>query len=868
MKRFIVFLLFFFTALSFKARADHITGGEMFYTFAGKSGTDNKYNVTLKLYMRCNSGRRFNDPTIIAIFDKSNNQKVQEIPVPLSDQTTISLNNQNPCITDPPVVCYVIGFYNFSIVLPSNANGYLIVGQVNYRIADINNLISGYSQVGATYTSEIPGMESIANAAENNSAHFTGNDLVVICANNSFSYSFAAEDADGDQLHYSFCDAYQSGTSGANAVPPPPPYEHVPYGQGYTGASPLGENISLNEQTGLITGIAPQVGVYVVTVCVQEIRNGKVIATQRKDLQINIAECSIASATLFPEYLLCRNNNSLTLSNLSTSPLIKSYNWQFTNSSGNIIFSSSNASPTVKFADTGIYKIKLSINSGQSCTDTATSIVKVYPGQSTDFSSKGICVDKPTSFIDNSKTVYGVVKSWFWDFGDTDTNSDTSSSQNPTYTHNQTGPKLIQLIVTTSTGCKDSIKKVLTIVDKPPIALNFRDTLICNGDSLELNASGSGIFTWHSSTGMINTNGNTLLVHPGKTSIYIVSLNDNGCINTDSCKVNVVDFVTLKANNDTIICANDPAHLACITNGLSISWSPVTGLADPFSFTTLARPDTTTTYSIRSTIGHCSNTAQVNVKVVPLPMVNAGVDTTICFQSVALLHGATTGNKFNWSPGSLVTDSNKLAISVHPPESMYFVLSATDNKGCPKTASDTVFIRMLPEIKAFAGNDTSIVSGQPLQLNASGGVGYQWSPAFNLSSTSIYDPIATFYEPVNRIIYKVQVYNEAGCNDSAFIAIRVFQSEPIIFVPNAFTPGNDGKNDILRPIAAGMSKIEYFRIYNRWGRLIFETTQNGRGWDGTINGSVQGTQSYVWEVKATDYKGQPYFQKGTVTLIR
>jgi gliding motility-associated-like protein len=868
MKRFIVYLLAFFIALSFKARADHITGGEMFYSFAGKSGTDNKYNVTLKLYMRCNSGRRFNDPTTIAIFDKSTNQKIQEIPVPLAEQSTISLNNQNPCITNPPAVCYVIGFYQFSIVLPPNAGGYLIVGQVNFRIADINNFILGYSQVGATYTSEIPGNAILSNAPENNSAHFTGNDLVVICANNPFSYSFAAADADGDELRYSFCNAYQSGTSGANAVPPPPPYDPVPYGQGFTGTSPLGNNITLNTQTGLITGIAPSAGIYVITVCVQEIRHGNVIATQRKDLQINIAECTIASASLLPEYLLCRNSNSLTISNLSNSPLINSYNWQFSNSSGNIIFSSSSASPTVNFPDTGIYKVTLSINSGQSCTGTASSLIKVYPGQTTDFSSEGICVDKPTSFIDNSKTVYGFLKSWLWNFGDPNTTLDTSNKQNPSYTHTETGPKLIQLIVTTSTGCKDSVKKVVNIVDKPPIAFNFRDTLICNGDSIQIKAIGSGIFTWSTSTGIFNSNSPSVLVHPEKTTNYIVSLNDNGCINNDSLKVNVVNFVALKANNDTIICANDPASLTCITNGLSINWSPVRGIEDPFSLNTLARPDTTTTYNIVSTIGHCSATARVNVKVVPLPTVNAGVDTIICFQSVARLHGATNGNKFNWSPVSLVSDSNSLELSVHPPESMYFVLSATDNKGCPKTVSDSVFIRMLPQVKAFAGNDTSIILGQPLQLNASGGVRYQWSPAFNLSSTTINNPMATFYEPVDTVIYKVLVYDEAGCHDSSFIAIRVFQSEPIIFVPNAFTPGNDGKNDILRPIAAGMTKIEYFRIYNRWGRLIFETTQNNKGWDGSINGSPQGTQSYVWEVKATDYKGLSYFQKGTVTLIR
>jgi gliding motility-associated-like protein len=868
MKRFIVYLLLLLTVLSFRARADHITGGEMFYSFAGKSGNNNKYNVTLKLYMRCNSGRRFNDPTTIGIFDRETNQQIQQIPVPLANQSTISLNTQNPCITDPPAVCYVIGFYEFSVTLPSNAAGYLIVGQVNFRIAGINNLISGYSQIGATYTSEIPGSASIASAAENNSAHFTGNDLVVVCANNSFSYSFAAFDADGDELRYSFCDAYQSGTSGANVVPPPPPYDPVPYGQGFDGTSPLGNNIKLNEQTGLITGIAPAAGVYVVTVCVQEIRHGTVIATQRKDLQINIAECSIAAATLLPEYLLCRNSKSLTISNLSTSPLINSYNWQFVNNSGTIVFSSNNASPTVNFADTGIYKVKLSINSGQECTDSVTSLVRVYPGQTTIFSTTGICVNKPTLYVDNSTTVYGVINSWFWEFGEPNLTSDTSHRQNASFTHSQTGPKTTQLIVTTSKGCRDSASKVLNIVDKPPITLSFRDTLICNGDSLQLNATGSGTFSWSSSAGMGNVISASPIVLPAITTEYIVNLDDNGCTNKDSLKVRVVDFVSLKASNDTIICAKDPVQIKCITDGLTISWSPIAGIEDPFSTNTIARPDTTTTYKITSSIGHCINTDKVTVKVVPYPTVNAGIDTTICFQSVAHLHGATNGNKFYWSPGYLVSDSINLEVLVHPPESMYFTLSAIDNKGCPKTARDSVFIKVLPEIKAFAGNDTSIVTAQPLQLNASGGTSYEWAPAFNLSSTTTNNPIATFYEPVNVIRYTVRVYNEAGCYDSAFITIRVFQSEPIIFIPNAFTPDNDGKNDILRPIAVGVARIEYFRIYNRWGTKVFETSQNGRGWDGKINGLEQGTQTYVWEVKATDYKSKPYVQKGTVTLIR
>ena len=79
---------------------------------------------------------------------------------------------------------------------------------------------------------------------------------------------------------------------------------------------------------------------------------------------------------------------------------------------------------------------------------------------------------------------------------------------------------------------------------------------------------------------------------------------------------------------------------------------------------------------------------------------------------------------------------------------------------------------------------------------------------------------------------------------------------------------NDGKNDVLRPIAVGMTNIEYFRVYNRWGQLLFSTTRNEHGWDGRINGKDQKTDQFVWEVKATDFKGNAYFQKGTTTLIR
>ncbi|HTL06835.1 MAG TPA: PKD domain-containing protein, partial [Chitinophagaceae bacterium] len=382
MKRIAIF--FFCISCVIDAKADHITGGEMYYVSAGIRDGEYQYSGTLKLFMRCNSGRLFNDPTIITVFDRVTGEHIKDISVPLSNQENLTLYNSNPCISDPPVVCYMVGYFYFSLSLPPSANGYIIASQVNYRVANINNLGS-YTQVGATYTAEIPATTAaLPEAPKNSSAHFTGSDLVIICADNSFSYSFAAGDADGDVLRYSFCDAYAGGGGGTpgNSLPPSaPPYSRVPYAlPEFSGSAPLGSKVQINPATGLISGIAPAEGKYVVTVCVEEIRNGVVIAVQRKDLQINIASCSIAAATLPAQFTVCRDTKTVTLQNLSTSALIKTFHWELFNKDNQVIFTSDEPSPSYSFADTGLYAVKLKINKNDICTDTASSVVRVYPG--------------------------------------------------------------------------------------------------------------------------------------------------------------------------------------------------------------------------------------------------------------------------------------------------------------------------------------------------------------------------------------------------------------------------------------------------------------------------------------------------------
>jgi gliding motility-associated-like protein len=203
-----------------------------------------------------------------------------------------------------------------------------------------------------------------------------------------------------------------------------------------------------------------------------------------------------------------------------------------------------------------------------------------------------------------------------------------------------------------------------------------------------------------------------------------------------------------------------------------------------------------------------------------------------------------------------------------PSHTINYILTVYDNSGCPKPGRDTITVRVLPKVNAFAGRDTAIVIGQPLHFLATGGLNYTWSPPLGLSSTTINNPIGIYDGSFDSIRYRVFVTDEMNCIDSAFVTVKIFKTNPRIFVPTAFTPNGDGLNDLFRPIAVGIKKFEYFRVYNRWGQLVFSTSINGQGWDGKISGRPQSTNTFVWIVKGIDYLDKPFFQKGTVTLIK
>jgi gliding motility-associated-like protein len=255
----------------------------------------------------------------------------------------------------------------------------------------------------------------------------------------------------------------------------------------------------------------------------------------------------------------------------------------------------------------------------------------------------------------------------------------------------------------------------------------------------------------------------------------------------------------------------------------------------------------------------------------------------ICYgQSTQLNATISTGTSYSWTPSSSLVNQGNGTVSTVPyniratasPNTTTTYVLKVYNAGCPTALTDTFFLRVAPRIYVNAGHDTIIVANQVLQLDATvndpAANRFTWSPPTGLSSTIIPNPIATLNPSMvdESITYTVRATNSIGCYGEDAVTVRVFKTGPDIFVPNAFTPNGDGHNDIIRPVLVGIRQLNFFRIYNRWGQLVFQTNESERGWDGKIGGQVQSTNNYVYFVQAIDYTGRTITRKGNIALIR
>ncbi|MFN8251992.1 MAG: PKD domain-containing protein [Ferruginibacter sp.] len=872
---------------SLKGIASHIVGGEVTYTYIGpgsQPGTS-KYTVMLRLFTECAQACNVNNvacpPTnpLIGIFvNQPPYSRITNLQLSLLENPQLNLSTFPACLTNPPIVCYKVNTYTAQVELADNSQGYRLAYQsccraASQNVVDDNTLSPPFNVPGATYEAILPGT-SLVPAGHNSSAIVNLKDTALICSSTPFTLDFGAADSDNDSLSYAFVAAYDGGSFSGQVEtngPDVPTYNNVNYKTGYSGISPLGSGVTINPVTGRISGTAPAaIGRYVVNVIVREWRNGVLIAEHRKDFLIRTNDCSLTKAQLSIVPVTC-DGFTVDFSQFnSSSGNITSYYWQFGDPASGTEDTSTLQGPKHKFTDTGVYTIRLKVSSGNLCIDSTSQQIKVYPGFFPDFEVLGQCKNTPIQFRDKTTATYGSVNFWRWNFGDVNSPSNTSTQQNPSHTYTTSGNYNVVFVVASSKGCIDTIPRTISITDRPDIDAG-RDTLICSVDTLQLHATGTGNFLWSPNYMISNLTVPDPFVSPDITTDYIVQLTDPfGCSGFDTIRINVVDRVTQSIIPDTTICRTDPIVLHLNSNALYFQWTEIPSGAGTLNSTTIKNPVATplvnTSYHVVGSIGKCIAQNDIAVKVVPYPLANAGPDITICPGQSAQLN-ATGGSAYFWSPSAFLNNRNiPNPVSVNPTGSIRYVVSVTDVLGCPKAVRDTVIV-IVDRITADAGpSDTSVVLGQPLLLHATGSTHYLWSPAKWLNNIAIPTPVSL---PQDNITYTVRVSNDAGCFAEDTIRVHVFFIEPGFYVPNAFTPNGDGKNDRFRPIAIGMKSVDVFRVYNRWGQLLYNSSDmNGPGWDGTFRSKGQDPATYVWYAEGTDYKNNKVRKRGSVVLIR
>ncbi|MBQ20608.1 MAG: hypothetical protein CMD31_07615, partial [Flavobacteriales bacterium] len=868
--------------------ASHLVGGSLGYEYMGQVGANYRYKIILTVYNNCDNNSQIPIPVAshnVSIYQQDiggnpmgggNKSLFQTVSVPIVDSNLVQPPVSSGCAVGQSV-CIYKAVYETLVDLPLNFNGYHLYFENFARNAAITNLLNPGGTAMAFHAYIAP---SLVN---NSSPVFQDDPVPFLCVNDTVSILNTAIDPDGDQLIFSFVTPFQ----GAGQAPSPLPWTipAVNYNGGYSTAQPFGAGgfSFINGATGLTQYMSPTTGNFVVAVEIREYRNGNLIGVSRRDLQLLVITCppnpapnlsntggsGVTQYTIsecdnltFPITFTDPNGDSLTLtatgqifdpnfmnppatinspvtgaatvtSNFSwtapcgsaqalpyqfsvsatddgcppkttnevyqitvepptppdtiigpltvcpnttasytTSP-ISGYTFNWVVTGGTVASGQGTDSITVNWGSSGTGTITLNSLNGCGCPSDVISIsVNILPSPFADAGNDTtICLGDSVQ-LGGSPTGPG---------GSTITWSPTTGLSNPNIANPIAFPSsTTTYIVSVDNGICPTTDTVTVFVGSALINAG-NDTTMCIGDSVQLSATGGVSYSWSPTTGLSNPNIANPIAFPNTTTTYVVTVTDSlSCTGVDSITVTVVSPPVITITNDTTICDGACVQLNA-TGGTSYSWSPTTGLSNPNIANPIACPTVNTTYVVTvSNAANCMNTDSVTITLNPLPTITASNDTTICDGACVQLN-ATGGTSYSWSPTTGLSNPNIANPTACPTVTTTYVVTGTDANNCTNT--DTVVVTVSPLPTANAGNDTTICIGDSVQLNATGGASYTWTPAGSLTNPNIANPIAF---PNTTTTYVVTVTDGLGCVDTDTVIVTV-ASLPVITITNDTT---------------------------------------------------------------------------------
>ena len=563
--------------------------------------------------------------------------------------------------------------------------------------------------------------------------------------------------------------------------------------------------------------------------------------------------------------LICQGT-SVNFRNTSTD-LSANFNWNFGDGDS---LQSNQAFLNHAFDSVGTFEVILTGINSSNCikTDEITFIVEAIPqvGFTADTLISN-CYPLEVQFSDTSK---GVVINWYWRIG-----PDQSILKNPRYNFNEVGKYDVFLRVTTANGCSDSILKTQYIQTNGPTAdFTIDKKEGCVNDLFTftmINPVNVNTFVWDFGDGEVDSTGTTV-THSykkvGKIYPNLILKDINGV-----CDVPIVDSITIydvKADF-TISADTGCTPLAVIFENTSIGansfkWNFGNGFNSGSNLENqlyITEGRYSGRLAISSNLG-CIDTTEKFVQVFKTPDLTVFPDTGICIgDSIHLL--SSGGGSYLWSPSQFLTFDSISNPIAFPNNSTNYVLNVTSDDGCFKDTS--VFVEVVVEPRLPNLTDTSLIIGETLYIDVTVGnkLIYNWTPITGISCSDCATPT---FQPLETTTYYLSIKDRFGCFEIYDTLTIIIDEKYSLDVPKAFTPNNDGNNDIIYAKGWGLKELLSFKIYNRFGELVFESKDFSKGWDGKYKGKIQNIETYVYTVEALTFSDKILSKKGNISLLR
>jgi len=361
------------------------------------------------------------------------------------------------------------------------------------------------------------------------------------------------------------------------------------------------------------------------------------------------------------------------------------------------------------------------------------------------------------------------------------------------------------------------------------------------------------------------------MASPITSTLYtVLGIDTNGCKNTDDVLVTVIPLPTVSAGADQVLCAGSSVLLTA-TGASTYLWSPPNYLSCVQCDTPTASPPDTMTYTVFGTDAFgCFNVDSVTIYSIEHQPVSFSMGDTICLGESTQLY-ATGGDVYQWIPPTYLDNANINNPVATPDQTTRYTVLIKQGFCFVDTGYVDIYLPPTPTVDA--GPDKTIFAGDQvtLDITATNATTYSWTPTATLSCSDCPEPIAT--PIVRKTTYVIVVSDDYGCKASDSVTITMTCDNSLLFMANVFTPNGDGNNDRFFPQGKGISVIYSFKVYSRWGELMYEAynipiNDENYGWDGTFKGIPLDPDVYVYSIDGICILGDRFFKKGDVSLIR